>query len=204
MRSIWPCSSIGRTKSRPILLPPIRMKTSHLLSVNMARCQAHHRTVVSGPRGWHQPKKKTKKNSTPPTKPPNLHTQTPTSPPPPHDPNKKFTRNEPHKKLKSRRRAGVYHCHPLSLTKIITTGIVPARSEHTHHFRHTMYPGNSGGPLFNARPGLIGLTTFGTARRSRPVLSGIVRIEMRLRCSSRIVTKLRATRRRVRSFPSSL
>jgi len=65
---------------------------------------------------------------------------------------------------------------PLSLDKIITTGIVSKVEPHTIMSDININPGNSGGPLFNAAGQVIGLTTFGTRGESGPGVSGIVRI----------------------------
>ena len=66
---------------------------------------------------------------------------------------------------------------PLSLDKIITTGIVSKVEPHTIMSDININPGNSGGPLFNAAGQVIGLTTFGTRAEAGPGVSGIVRIE---------------------------
>ena len=66
---------------------------------------------------------------------------------------------------------------PLSLDKIITTGIVSKVEPHTIMSDININPGNSGGPLFNAAGQVIGLTTFGTRGEAGPGMSGIVRIE---------------------------
>jgi len=66
---------------------------------------------------------------------------------------------------------------PLSLDKIITTGIVSKVEPHTIMSDININPGNSGGPLFNAAGQVIGLTTFGTRADAGPGVSGIVRIE---------------------------
>src|SRR5437867_5087672 len=66
---------------------------------------------------------------------------------------------------------------PLSLDKIITTGIVSKVEPHTVMSDININPGNSGGPLFNAAGQVIGLTTFGTRGEGGPGVSGIVRIE---------------------------
>lgn len=64
---------------------------------------------------------------------------------------------------------------PLTLDKIITTGIVSKVEAHTIMSDIRISPGNSGGPLFNAAGQVIGLTTFAT--RGGAGVSGIVRIE---------------------------
>ena len=66
---------------------------------------------------------------------------------------------------------------PLSLDKIITTGIVSKVELHTIMSDININPGSSGGPLFNASGQVIGLTTFGTRGEGGPGVSGIVRIE---------------------------
>jgi hypothetical protein len=64
---------------------------------------------------------------------------------------------------------------PLTLDKIITTGIVSKVEAHTIMSDIRISPGNSGGPLFNGAGQVIGLTTFGT--RGGEGVSGMVRIE---------------------------
>jgi S1-C subfamily serine protease len=66
---------------------------------------------------------------------------------------------------------------PLTLDKIITTGIVSKVESHTIISDININPGNSGGPLFNGAGQVIGLTTFGTRGEGGPGVSGIVRIE---------------------------
>src|SRR5258705_1608343 len=66
---------------------------------------------------------------------------------------------------------------PLSLDKMITTGIVSKVELHTIMSDININPGNSGGPLFNGAGQVIGLTTFGTRGDDGPGVSGIVRIE---------------------------
>lgn len=66
---------------------------------------------------------------------------------------------------------------PLTLDKIITTGIVSKVEPHTIMSDININPGNSGGPLFNGEGQVIGLTTFGTRGEGGPGVSGIVRIE---------------------------
>lgn len=66
---------------------------------------------------------------------------------------------------------------PLSLDKIITTGIVSKVDAHTIMSDININPGNSGGPLFNNAGHVIGLTTFGTGAEHGPGVSGVVRIE---------------------------
>src|SRR5260370_1330982 len=63
---------------------------------------------------------------------------------------------------------------PLSLDKIITTGIVSKVEPHTIMSDININPGNSGGPLFNGAGQVIGLTTFGTRGEGGPGVSGIV------------------------------
>src|SRR6266568_6806848 len=66
---------------------------------------------------------------------------------------------------------------PLSLDKIITTGIISKVDAHTIMSDININPGNSGGPLFNGAGQVIGLTTFGTRGVDGPGVSGTVRIE---------------------------
>ena len=66
---------------------------------------------------------------------------------------------------------------PLSLDKIITTGIVSKVDAHTIMSDININPGNSGGPLFNNAGHVIGLTTFGASAERGPGVSGVVRIE---------------------------
>src|SRR5262249_54302814 len=66
---------------------------------------------------------------------------------------------------------------PLTLDKIITTGIVSKVEAHTILSDININPGNSGGPLFNGDGQVVGLTTFGAQDESGPGVSGIVRIE---------------------------
>jgi S1-C subfamily serine protease len=66
---------------------------------------------------------------------------------------------------------------PLTLEKIITTGIVSKVEPHTILSDININPGNSGGPLFNSDGQVIGLTTFGAQDQAGPGVSGIVRIE---------------------------
>ena len=66
---------------------------------------------------------------------------------------------------------------PLTLDKVITTGIVSKVEPHTIISDININPGNSGGPLFNGAGRVIGLTTFGTRGDGGPGVSGIVRIE---------------------------
>ncbi len=66
---------------------------------------------------------------------------------------------------------------PLSLDKIITSGIVSKVDAHTIMSDININPGNSGGPLFNNTGHVIGLTTFGTSAETGPGVAGVVRIE---------------------------
>jgi S1-C subfamily serine protease len=66
---------------------------------------------------------------------------------------------------------------PLSLDKIITTGIVSKVDGHTIMSDININPGNSGGPLFNNAGHVVGLTTFGASAKTGPGVSGVVRIE---------------------------
>ncbi len=66
---------------------------------------------------------------------------------------------------------------PLSLDKIITTGIISKVDAHTIMSDININPGNSGGPLFNNAGQVVGLTTFGASAAIGPGVSGVVRIE---------------------------
>jgi S1-C subfamily serine protease len=66
---------------------------------------------------------------------------------------------------------------PLSLDKIITTGIISKVDAHTIMSDININPGNSGGPLFNNAGHVVGLTTFGATAEKGPGVSGVVRIE---------------------------
>src|SRR5258706_7645822 len=66
---------------------------------------------------------------------------------------------------------------PLSLDKIITTGIISKVDAHTIMSDININPGNSGGPLFNNAGHVVGLTTFGASAGRGPGVSGVVRIE---------------------------
>jgi S1-C subfamily serine protease len=83
---------------------------------------------------------------------------------------------------------------PLSLDKIITTGIVSKVDQHTIMSDININPGSSGGPLFNASGQVIGLTTFGTRGESGPGVSGTVRIEEALALLDQNRAKATATR----------
>lgn len=66
---------------------------------------------------------------------------------------------------------------PLTLDKLITSGIVSKVEPHTILSDININPGSSGGPLFNADGQVIGLTTFDTRDATGNGVSGIVRIE---------------------------
>jgi S1-C subfamily serine protease len=80
---------------------------------------------------------------------------------------------------------------PLSLDKIITTGIVSKVEAHTIMSDLRISPGNSGGPLFNGAGQVIGLTTFGT--HGGAGVSGVVRIEEALALLEKNRTKANGT-----------
>src|SRR5713101_232142 len=82
---------------------------------------------------------------------------------------------------------------PLSLDKIITTGIVSKVEPHTIMSDININPGNSGGPLFNGAGQVIGLTPFGTRGEGGPGVSGIVRIEEALALLDQNRTKATGT-----------
>jgi S1-C subfamily serine protease len=66
---------------------------------------------------------------------------------------------------------------PLTLRKVLTTGVVSRVEPKSIISDININPGNSGGPLFNSAGLVIGVTTFNQQARSGPGLSGIVRIE---------------------------
>jgi S1-C subfamily serine protease len=67
---------------------------------------------------------------------------------------------------------------PLHQSKVMTTGIVSKIEPHAIISDVNINHGNSGGPLFNSRGRVVGITTFGDFTRSGgPGISGIVRIE---------------------------
>lgn len=67
---------------------------------------------------------------------------------------------------------------PLSLRKILTTGIVSKLEERAIISDININPGNSGGPLFNSLGHVIGITTFADrSQRTGSGISGIIRVE---------------------------
>jgi S1-C subfamily serine protease len=82
---------------------------------------------------------------------------------------------------------------PLSLEKILTTGIVSKVDTHAIISDININPGNSGGPLFNSAGTVIGLTTFAERGDGGPGVSGIVRIEEALPLLEQSRAKLTGT-----------
>lgn len=66
---------------------------------------------------------------------------------------------------------------PLTLHKVLTTGVVSHVEPKSIISDININPGNSGGPLFNSAGLVIGVTTYNAQAHSGPGLSGIVRIE---------------------------
>ena len=67
---------------------------------------------------------------------------------------------------------------PLNQSKVMTTGIVSKVEKGAIISDININHGNSGGPLFNSRGAVIGITTFGdVSNQGGPGISGIIRIE---------------------------
>lgn len=69
---------------------------------------------------------------------------------------------------------------PLGLKKIITSGIVSKVEERAILSDVNINHGNSGGPLFNSKGEVIGITTFLVPGANGPGVAGIIRIEQAL------------------------
>ena len=82
---------------------------------------------------------------------------------------------------------------PLTLRKVLTTGVVSRVEPKSIISDINVNPGNSGGPLFNSAGLVIGVTTFNTQARSGPGLSGIVRIEEALPLLEQARSAMRAS-----------
>jgi S1-C subfamily serine protease len=83
---------------------------------------------------------------------------------------------------------------PLHQSKVMTTGIVSKIEKHAIISDVNINHGNSGGPLFNSRGQVIGITTFGdTSAQGGPGISGIVRIEEALPFVERAKGKMAMT-----------
>jgi hypothetical protein len=65
---------------------------------------------------------------------------------------------------------------PLATETILTTGLVSKVEQGAIYSDVNINHGNSGGPLFNMRGEVVGITTFGLGGMSGPGVSGIVRI----------------------------
>lgn len=84
---------------------------------------------------------------------------------------------------------------PLSLRKILTTGIVSKVEERAIISDININPGNSGGPLFNSLGHVIGVTTFADrSQRTGSGISGIVRVEQ-------LERTLESARRKLETVP---
>lgn len=85
---------------------------------------------------------------------------------------------------------------PLHQSKVMTTGIVSKVEARAIISDLNINHGNSGGPLFNSRGRVIGITTFGDfTRAGGPGISGIVRIEEALPLIKEAQDKLKSTAR---------
>ncbi len=94
---------------------------------------------------------------------------------------------------------------PLHQSKVMTTGIVSKVEARAIISDININHGNSGGPLFNSRGRVIGITTFGDfTRAGGPGISGIVRIEEALPLIEQAKSTLNSTARPSAEFLPNL